>query len=106
MGYDRAKLQLRTTNGCGVYSERHKYDIDGIRYHSCVCGYREYDIGILLDIHSRVEKGILPFDGCYMDQPAQIMEIVDRISALKLDKELRDTKKKEMKSKESRNGRR
>ena len=108
IGYDKARLQLRNTNGCGVYTDKHRYDIDGIRYHSCLCGYREYNIGVLFELSGQLEKGILPFDGCYMDQPAQIMEMLERLNSLKLDKQNRDNKKQQNqnKLKESRSGRR
>jgi hypothetical protein len=92
-GEERAKKRLQKENGCGVIKEKHRYEIDGIRYHQCVCGYRNYDLGFYIQLQDNFEKGILPFEGSYMDQPAQIIEIIDRISQLRLDKQERDYKK-------------
>lgn len=94
-GYEQAKKRLEQKNGCGIYREEHRYEIDGIRYHKCLCGYRNPSMSFYLDIEDKFSKGILPFKGSYLDQPAKIIDIINRISSLKLDLNDREQKKQQ-----------
>lgn len=102
MGFERATEHMQKTNGCGLYRSRHRYEIDGIRYHECLCGYRNPSISLYLDLEDKFNKGILPFPGSYMDQPAKVVEIMNRIAQLKFDRAERQRKKWEKESKNSR----
>lgn len=95
VGEEEAKKRMQKTNGCGVYRQRHRYEIDGIKYHQCLCGYRDHNISLYLDLEDKFNKGILPFNGSYMDQPSKVVEIMHRISQLKHDKMMRDIKKQQ-----------
>lgn len=86
---------MEKENGCGVYRHEHRYDIDGIRYHECVCGFRNPSIGLYLDLEDKFSKGVLPFEGAYMDQPAKVIEIINRITNLKIERQQRLLKEQE-----------
>lgn len=98
-GFENAKKRMQKDNGCGVYRQGYRYDIDGIRYHECLCGFRSHSMGMYLDLEDQFSRGILPFEGSYMDQPAKIIEIMARVTSLKLDKKERDYKEQEKQSK-------
>lgn len=89
-GEANAKKRMQIENGCGVCRSEYRYDVDGIRFHQCFCGYRSHNMGFYLDLEDKFSKGILPFEGSYLDQPAKVIEIINRISALKMDKKERD----------------
>lgn len=101
MGFERAKKHMEKVNGCGVHRQKHRYEIDGIRYHKCLCGYKNSSISFYLDLEEKFNKGILPFKGSYLDQPARVVEIMNRISQLKFDKQQRDRKEWEREQKKN-----
>jgi len=95
IGYDKAKERISITNGCGNLAEKHRYEIDGIRYHKCLCDYLNPYMGFLLEIHNQYDKGVMPFPGSLSEQPAKIIEILNRISAIKSDYLEYNTKEQE-----------
>ena len=101
-GHEKAKQRMEQTNGCGVHRDRHRYEIDGVRYHECLCGYRNPNIGFYLDLEDKFNKGILPFPGSYLEQPAKVIEIISRINSLRLDKQERDYKEQQLDSNKQR----
>jgi ribosomal protein L32 len=102
MGFEKATEHMQKINGCGTYRLRHRYEIDGIRFHECLCGYRNPSISLYLDLEDKFNKGILPFNGSYLDQPSKIIEIMNRISQLKFDRSERNRKKWEQEQKNNR----
>lgn len=86
---------MEIDNGCGIHRQEHRYEIDGVRYHKCLCGYRNPSISFYLDIEDKFSKGMLPFPGSYLEQPAKVVEIINKITSLKFDKRERDYKKQQ-----------
>jgi hypothetical protein len=87
-----AEVQIkirRIQKGCGVISNSPKIEIGRIAYHSCLChqNFQHPLIGHLMSLSANYEKGNLPFSGAVMDQPAQIMEIIELIEHLKMERE-------------------
>ena len=81
----------------GDHREEPRFTIDGIHFHKCVCQYRNPRLGFYLDLLEKQEKGILPFEGSYLDQPAQIIEILNRLEYVKNDIQARKIQKEQKK---------
>ena len=79
----------RIQQGCGVMSDSPKVEIGRIAYHSCLCheAFQHPLMGYLISLQQNYEKGLLPFSGGVMDQPAQIMEIINLLSSLRAEHE-------------------
>ena len=84
---------MKAQNGCDNIRPKPRFTIDGIHYHRCVCGYRTSRLGYYLDLLDKLDKGILPDNGSYLDQPSKTIEILNRIEYIKNDIEKRHTEK-------------
>ena len=85
----------RIKHGCGVLSPSVKVEVGYIGYHSCLCytGYKYPLMGCLLQLRDAYEKGILPYDGGVMNQPAQVIELISLMQRLFSEYELENHKK-------------
>lgn len=79
----------RIQQGCGVITDSPKVEVGKIGYHSCLCheSFQHPLMGYLLSMYQNYEKGILPFSGGLLDQPAQVMEILSLLSTLQSERE-------------------
>lgn len=87
-----AEIQIkiqRISKGCGVLSDSPKIEINHVGFHSCLCheSFQHPQLGYFMSIYQNYEKGILPFSGGLMDQPAQIVELLGLISNLHSERE-------------------
>jgi hypothetical protein len=57
--------------------------IDGIGFHSCLCNYEHPLFNAYLDLTSKMDAGILPDRGAYLDQPAQALEGIQLLARLR-----------------------
>lgn len=86
---------VQKANGCGKIHDKVKYQIGDIGYKSCFCTYRHPDFNSFLFLYKNYEKGILPFEGSILEQPAYIIEIFGLIETLKLDREEEERQRQE-----------
>lgn len=102
--YELALKFVRTKKGCGTISKDVKIELDGFGYYSCLChqNFQHPIFNTLLTIHQQYENGILPFSGGLLDQPSQIIEMLNFISKLKLDNEIEQRKENERNNKKTR----
>lgn len=92
-----AELAIRTVRikkGCGKLFDNIRIELDDFGYKSCLCheNFQHPMFNQLLSIHERYEKGNLPYCGGLLEQPAQIIEILNLITKLKLDLEIKRQK--------------
>lgn len=92
LGKEKAKQQMETH---GISKQEPRFTIDGINFHKCVCQYRSNRLGFYLDLLDKQSKGILPFEGSYLDQPAKLIEIINRLDYVKTDIEARRIQKQQ-----------
>lgn len=87
----------RKKKGCGVYSEEPRVTVDGFNYHMCLChkGFHHPNFGTLVLMHEAYEKGILPFEGPLVDQPAKIIDIFNILNSFNLERQQELQKKNE-----------
>lgn len=85
----------RITQGCGVISDRVRVEVNNIQYHSCLChdNFQYPAIGYLIQLRQNYENGILPFAGGVLEQPAQVMEMIQLMVQLQQEWELAQSKK-------------
>lgn len=93
VGLEKAKKIMKSENGCNNIKREHRYEIDGIRYHQCLCGFRNNKVGMYMDILEKIDKGILPYRGSYLEQPSKIVEIINRVKSIKFDIQQEEMKK-------------
>jgi len=85
----------RINRGCGILSSSVKVEVGYIGYHSCLCykGYKHPLMGCLLQLRESYDKGILPYRGGILDQPAQVIELIGLMNRLYSEYELENQKK-------------
>lgn len=85
-------MKNRTRKGCfgisptSLLSYRPQHDMMGyhkINYFKCVSYFYNSACAEWINYNSRYEKGLLPFEGSEMDQPAKFVELMDLVDNLK-----------------------
>lgn len=74
----------RAARGCGTVLKNTVDRIDNIKFNTCVCSIKHPLTNKLLRLSELLDKGILPFNGSPMEQPAQVMELLDIVDNAKL----------------------
>lgn len=83
----------RRKKGCFVIGSEAMFETNGIEFYSCLCHpnfQHELYYDYLELFHNFKNHGLLPFEGCYMDQPAKILEAINYIGSLVAKKEYED----------------
>lgn len=91
----------QTKRGCGKFLDRVKVEIDNMGYKSCLChqSFKHPLFSVYLSLSDKFEKGVMPFSGGMLDQPAQIIEVLSFISKLKQELEQEQQKEASKQSK-------
>lgn len=92
-----AEQAIRIRNGCNAVSAKPRLHIDGIGFHKCLCNYHHPLFYAYVELESRLEQGLLPDRGAYLDQPAQLMEALQLIRRLKAEVQQAEQAKQEKK---------
>jgi hypothetical protein len=90
----------RVRLGCAVHKKHG--ETEDFEYWVCPCQIVDRSMGILLSLALRLKKGILPFEGGYLDQPANLMAalgIVESFLQRQEERERKATEAKQMKGK-------
>ncbi len=88
--------------GCKTVSESPRVTIDGIGFHSCLCNYSNPLFFPYLDLGEKLDKGLLPDRGAYLDQPARMLEAIQLLSRLKAEAQHAEHLKQEKANKHGR----
>lgn len=48
-------------------------------FHMCLCNYKFPQYNYYFRLYKAFEKGFLPFEGCYTEQPSKVIEIISFI---------------------------
>jgi hypothetical protein len=67
--------KYRESKGCFAPRPMVVHKIGDLHFKSCIGNFFDYSVISLMDAHDKLDKGILPFEGSYMDQPAKVMDI-------------------------------
>ena len=68
---------FKKSRGCGQILNKTVDIIDNIRFKTCICTIKHPLVNSLLRLSELFNKGILPFNGCLMEQPSQIIELLE-----------------------------
>ena len=77
----------KSSRGCGRVVNHTVDRIDNVRFTTCLCGLKHPLTDSLLKLSEYMDKGLLPYEGSVMDQPAQIMELIDIVSRAKINEQ-------------------
>lgn len=73
----REKKALRAlTKGCGSVLKKMVDKIDDIEFYTCLCKLTHPYLNMLIQLNNMMKQSILPFSGGYLEQPAQIIELL------------------------------
>lgn len=80
-------LKMRKLKGCWDISEKPRVEVDDIKYKTCPGNYYDGSVVSLIEMFSRFENGIMPFEGGYGDQPAKLINAFNLIDAIRRQKQ-------------------
>ncbi len=83
VGVDHAEKAIRARFGCHTVADKPKVIINRIGYHSCLCKFLHPLFFAYLDLLNRLDAGVLPDRGAYLDQPAHTVEALQLLSQLR-----------------------
>jgi hypothetical protein len=84
---------------CNVTRDKPFVTIDNVTYYRCCCQYSNPRFHLYLAMFSLYQKGVLPFPGSLIEQPAYIVEIMSLFSEQQQKAEEAEHKKLEKKQK-------
>ena len=88
---------FKNRNGCDKrVNKLPRQTHDTINFHDCYCNHLSPSFDSYIFIHDQYTKGFLPYSGSIMDQPNKAMDVINLISKLKYDREVKiqkDSKK-------------
>ena len=64
-------------NSCGRVSKSIKDTIGNIEYYTCLCKLKHPLFNEIYYVNKACKNGIMPFIGGYLEQPAQIIELIE-----------------------------
>lgn len=77
---------------------------DDLKFTRCPGNYHSPSVSHWYRAYLLYEKGVMPFSGSFVEQPAKIIEMFSVMENWKLDRELREQKKQAQKAKVSGGG--
>lgn len=87
---------VRQEKGCFVIKDEPVVEMDNdVEFYSCLChpNFQHPDYPFYYDLYKNYKNGILPYEGNLMDQPAKIMDAINYIESLHIEKSNEDNKK-------------
>lgn len=84
---------LREIKGCfDIFDKPGKFD--KVAYYTCIGNFYSPQVAQLWELFKNYEKGMMPFPGSYMDQPAKIIDIFQLMDSIRT-QEIERKKKEE-----------
>lgn len=100
MNADDANSLIKESCNCKKkFGETEDYE-----YWICPCRMYDQSVSFLVSCALNLKNGILPFEGGYMDQPANIMSALNVVQSFLSDYEERQRKREQMKQKSQKRG--
>lgn len=93
--WEVASKTVRGEHGCDTMSDIPIYQIDNIQFNTCPCNYRHPHMEFIMQAEAAYDKGILPFPGALIDQPAYIIEAIQLIQILKIEYKIEQDNKRD-----------
>lgn len=78
----------RKSRGCSAVT-RHLVDrIGNIEYYTCLCNFKHPLTHLLLSMSKHYEHGVLPFSGGLLEQPSQVIELLEIVQSAKIEEDI------------------
>lgn len=84
--YDGHLKKAREQKGCFESSEKARYISDNIHWFKCIGNFRSDDSLDLVTAYENYKRGVLPYPGSFMDQPAKVIDCFEMIGQIVQDK--------------------
>jgi hypothetical protein len=94
-GYSEAALNAVRTKLKSSFSPTTS---QGIRFKKHFSNFKYPLMNYILGLHDAFERGILPFSGSYAEQPAKVIEVMNLLSSLRIEHEIKAQKEAERKA--------
>lgn len=85
----------KKVKGC-VSTPKTNYQVEGFKINKCLGNFTSREVYSYFEMFKMYERGIMPFGGAMVDQPAKVIDLFNMIEQLKAEKiaELNDKNKK------------
>ena len=80
---DKNKLLNSKREIKGCWGKDRPYTVEDIEYYTCIGNYNSANSRRYIDMFDHFEKGIMPFNGAYMDQPCKVIDIFNIIKSIR-----------------------
>jgi len=97
--FKEARRKVAQANGCFKISDKVTGETEDFEYYICPCRIADPIVIDFVRSARLLEKGVLPYSGGYMDQPALYMEMLELTSVIIAEKQENEMKKNQRKSK-------
>lgn len=78
--------KIRDQKGCFEVKKSSVHNINReIFFSSCIGNYFKQSVVNYLSIHDHFDKGVMPFSGSILDQPAKIIDVMSIIKSHKIE---------------------
>lgn len=95
----RASQETRDKKkACSIQSDKEIFQVDEkVFYRRCPANYWSASSQELISIYSKFDKGLLPFKGSLMDQPAKFIDVMSIVERLTIEHQIEMNKKAQKK---------
>ncbi len=93
-------LLVKAKFGCDTVADSPRLTIDGFDFHTCLCNFSHPLFFSYLELGDKLDRGILPDRGAYLDQPAQMLEALQLLGRLKSEAQQAEQINQEKKAKQ------
>ena len=90
---------IKKARGCGYVTKHLVERIGNIEYYTCLCQFKHPLTGALLSLSKHYDNGVMPFKGSLLEQPAQIVELLELVNSAKIEEEIELQKQQQIKVK-------
>ena len=74
----KEKIALRKlSKGCGHVLKTLVDKIEDVEFYTCLCSLFHPLMDTLINLHNILKQGVLPFSGGYLEQPSQVIELLN-----------------------------
>jgi len=93
--------KYQKVKGC-ISTPRTNYKVEGFKINKCLGNFTSREVYSYFEMFKVYERGIMPFEGSMMDQPAKLIDLFNMIEQLKLEKVAEMQKAEDKKRKQNR----
>jgi hypothetical protein len=93
MPYAKAKQKIQQERKCNIVQDKKIGENEDFEFYICPCSLINEKIFSYIQMTQLFKKGVMPFSGGYLEQPAPIIELIEKVNILLDEEEQRQMKK-------------